>query len=98
MVAKWVGGLPGTMKLLWQLTQVAEVWLCWNRITVQFLTLWQVSQAELVGMCLFGLPGAMRLSWHPEQVRGADLKTPPMWQLSHATFRWPSVRGKPVRK
>jgi len=96
-----VEGFANDKRPLWQVVHCPGCALPWlNRAPSQVALLkWQLSQGASVTMCEFDLGVAMMrlpVTWQPSHVRGVPLKTPPMWQVSHAATACPPDSGKPV--
>lgn len=89
-----------TYEPLWQVehaTLVAALWFI--RADVQFVVLWQFSQAiAAVGIWVSDRPGARppAPTWQVAQVRGVPRNVPAVWQDSQDTVRWALSRMNPV--
>ena len=85
----WFAGFPVAVVPLWQVAQdcVNPLWL--NLAGSHDCAIWHEEQSVTVGIWLAGFNLAVlappRL-WQPSQVFGVPLKTPLIWQLSHAVF------------
>ena len=104
-----VGPSAGGKAPLWQVEHCAAtgIWPWFHNVGFQPLTLWQLTQFALVGMCVALLPVTLAPLWQLAQLVAA-LNRPwsglapfqlavDLWQVSHTVWpAWIAVAGLPV--